>query len=360
MRALKQREIKIVRACVLPMLVLATMGVDKGCVTSPTTDTIVNAKTQTVKGTISEYDAAGNLVGFQNGKARLRVGSGAWTPWANTVNNTWTITPVSLSSGVNVLRGETQRTAGTTSVNGTIADFILEYKTDLIDQGTQKVYLDWSESGIDSKIKEMATATLDPDPTAAQLNTFVTNVKAGVKDFVERAYSGMDVTVVASAETATQTVKFHNDTGCNLYGSSPGDYLNKNKTQTSNVYIDAIRCTIVDDLLTETPAKATDTLAQRVTDVATFIGRTAAHEVGHSLGLTDEGHLHGCEGMHNCESYDSSNPANRFDSGHHIMDPGPKSETFARIGQANATARQWQRPVFEPYGKSYLQLIHPK
>jgi hypothetical protein len=116
----------------------------------------------------------------------------------------------------------------------------------------------------------------------------------------------------------------------------------------------------VDDnrLINQTAATKNDTIAQRVIDVGTFIGRTAVHEFGHSLGLTNEGNLHGCEGTHNCEAYDAANPSDRFDNGHYIMDPGPKSTIWARIGQANSTERKAKVPKFNSYNKSYLNIIH--
>ena len=144
-----------------------------------------------------------------------------------------------------------------------------------------------------------------------------------------------------------------------MFGESIGDYNNTNKKQTSHVYMDAIHCKIVNQLVDDTAAELTDTLAQRVKDVSTYIGRTAAHECAHSLGLTNETHLHGCDGNHNCDEYDEANPVDRFNNGHYIMDPGGKSELYARIGNASATSRAWKRPVFNAYNKSYLKLIHP-
>jgi hypothetical protein len=352
---------RIAQLVVLPPLAMALMGVDKGCVTSPTTDTIVISNSQTVKGDIAEYDATGTFVAIREGKARLKVGL-AFTPWANTVDKVWTINPVTLSNGVNKISGQTQRMVGPSTINGTIPEFILEYKTDLSNRGTQKVFLDWTTAGtgIDDKLKAIATHTLEPDPTPAQLDTFVTDVKNGVRSFIQKAYTGISISFVDAAGTDVHTIRLRGEDTCSLYGSSPGDYKNTNKTQTSSIYIGTFKCVVVDNdsLLTETPAKTTDTIAQRVTDISTFIGRTAAHEMGHSLGVTDESNLHGCEGMHNCEAYDDANPSDRFNNGHYIMDPGGKSLLYARIGQGNATTRQTKRPVFNRYSKSYLNIIH--
>jgi hypothetical protein len=337
------------------------MGADKGCVTSPAPDSIVVSNPK-VQGNISEFDASDNFVATHDGSARLNVNA-VWLPWVATVDKTWTYNSVALNNGVNLLSGSTFRVSGGFFVFGTIPQFIYEKKTDLASQGQQKVFLDWSDAGIDDQIKAIAVHTLTGPLSAADQNAFVAGVKDKVASFFTSAYSGQNVVLVAADGPDVHRVFYHGEDSCDLYGSSPLDYKNLNKHQVSNVYIGSFKCTVVDDdeLLTSTPALLSDTMATRIADIGIFIGRTTAHEVGHSLGLVAEGDtlLHGCEGGHNCEAYDNANPADRFDIGHHIMDPGPKSELFARIGQANATTRQSQTPIFEAYGKSYLEIIHP-
>lgn len=335
------------------------MGADKGCVTSPTIDTIVTTSPIKVEGNISEFNAAGSFVANHDGNVRLNV-NGINLPSVTTVSKAWKYDRVNLNIGVNRIRGTTER-AG--PVTGVIPEFIIERKTDLSSRGEQKVYFDWSDAGIDTMLKNMATHTLEPDPGAADLNSFVTQVKSGVENFVKKAYTGITITVVAASGAEVHTIKFYGNSynRCGLYGVSDADYKNATKQQTSSIYIKAFECKVADDnaLLTSTPAKTTDTMATRVTDIATFIGRTAAHEFGHSLGLVAESALlHGCDGWHNCDAYDTANPADRFDSGHYIMDPGLKSVLYARIGQANATTRKSQPPKFNAYNRSYLDIIH--
>ena len=341
----------------LPALVLL-MGVDRGCVTQPVTDTIVTTSTVEIKGTINELNAAGTLVATHEGRARLRVNAGPFRPWANTVSKVWTSPDVPLNVGVNQITGATERGTGPSLVTGTVPAFLLERKTDLSDRGTQQVFFNWSASGIDDVLKNIARETLEPDPSAADLNTFAAQVKSQVQSFFQSAYSGTNVTITAAAGTDVHTVNFTTaDNG--LYGSSPGDYRNQTKQQTSTINLGTFRSTCRDRLLTDTPARATDSMNTRIVDVATFIGRTVAHEVAHSLGLTNDANLHGCEGSHNCEAYDDANPADRFNGGHYMMDPGPKSLLHARIGQANAMPpRNTKRPVFNRYNKSYLNIIH--
>ncbi|NMO19862.1 hypothetical protein HPC49_33315 [Pyxidicoccus fallax] len=347
----------------LALAAIPLFGFDRGCVTQPQTDILVTSPSVNVQGYIGRYDD--NTLEWQEnmaGWARMRVNGGAFMAWDQTdANNVWQQSAVPLPLGVNVLDGETWRSTPNGVVSGNIDDFILERKNDLVANGSQPVFLDWSAAGLDAELKAIATGTLNGPLTAAQQNAFVANVKAGVANFFTNAYAGTSVTLASAPGTGVHTVKFIVGDSCSLFGYSPGDYKNTNKTQTSHVLIGTFRCVLVDRLVSTTPAELTDTLAMRVEDVATAIGRTTAHEVGHSLGLTAEGEtrLHGCGGSHNCEAYDDANPSDRFDVGHHIMDPGGSSKLYARIGQSNPNTRAKKTPYFERYGKSYLKLIHP-
>lgn len=342
-------------------LALATIGADKGCVTQPPVDTIVMTDKVTIKGNISEFDATGKFIQTFEGSVTLKV-NGAALPTVNTINKVWKVNNVPLNLGVNRVTGTTSRSGSGGTVTGTIPEFIYERKSDLSDRGQQKVFLDWSSSGINDKLKQIATHTLNGPVSGADQNAFVTGVKEGVKQFVIKAYKGKDVVVVSAPGADVHVIKFHGEDSCGLYGESPGDYKNLIKAQQSEIYIGTFKCVVVDDdrLLTQTPAKKTDSLVQRIKDISTFIGRTSAHEFGHSLGLTAEGEskLHGCEGFHNCEAYDTSMPTDRFDTGHYIMDPGPKSPLYARIGVASATDRKAKLPRFNAYNASYLGIIH--
>lgn len=351
-------------AATVALLSLPFFGFDRACVTQPTTDSLVTTPNVTVKGSIGRYDdGTGNWVENVAGQTRIRRNGGAYYAWhATNADKVWEFAAVPLGVGVNVIDGQTRRAVGGVWHMGSVDDFIVERKTDLGSAGAQQVYLDFTDAAINTKLKAIASGTLSAPLTAAQLNAFAADVKAGITDFFKSAYSGTAVTVVAAPGANVHRVKFHGEDSCSLYGQSPGDYKNTVKGQTSHVYVGTFKCVFVDygQLIAATPAELSDSVATRVKDVATAIGRTAAHETGHSLGLTADGTLlHGCEGMHNCEAYDDANPSDRFDSGHHIMDPGPKSELYARIGLANATTRTARTPYFERYGKSYLRIIHP-
>lgn len=350
-----------VPAILLPAT-LILMGADKGCVSQPTVDTIVTTSSVQVKGVIQQIDPDGSVT-LHDGKARLKV-NGANLAEVSTVDKVWSYASVALANGLNTLEGTTKRVSGLFLISGTIDPFLLERRTDIPNVGDQKVWLNMTHFNIDNRLKAMANHTLNGPLSAADLNTFTTGVRAGIQDFVSKAYSGVDIVFVNSAGANVHEIKFHGeDQGCSLFGQSPGDWKNQVKAQVSHVYLSTFECVVVanNDLLTETPAKKTDTLQTRIKDISTLIGRTAAHEFGHSLGLVAEGDtkLHGCEGMHSCEAYDASHPSDRFDSGHYMMDPGPKSTLFARIGQDNSSTRKTHTPRFSNYDKSYLKILLP-
>ena len=352
---------------------LLLMGADSGCVSRPTPDTIVTTGTVKIQGNIMELDSSGEFVALHDGKVTLNV-NGTNLASVTTVNKEWTYASVALKVGINRIKGTTSRSQGGTTINGTIPEFVLERRTDLSATGEQKVFLDWSDAGTADILKDIAKLSLSPTPSAADLDAFAANVKDGIKIFVENAYKGTNVTIVGSTGPNVHVIKFVGTSysTCGLYGQSPGDFKNTIKAQTSKVYLNSFKCQAQpltpggtdSPLLTKTPARSTDTLAQRVRDISVFIGRTAAHEFGHSLGLTEEGEagLHGCEGMHNCLTYEGGLPVDRFDDGHYMMDPGPRSKLYARIGQAHSgetssTGRKEKLPRFDAYGLSYLKIV---
>jgi hypothetical protein len=345
------------------LAMVSLCGFDRGCATSPRTDTLVTSSAVAVEGTLGEYTASGSFQNLVEGYVRLNV-NGSNLAWvATNSSKIWSYSSVGLNPGVNVLKGTTYRTVAGSAVWGNVLPYILEYKNDLPNRGQQKVFLNWYDANADTHLKAIASHTLNGPLSAADLNAFVAGVKSKIAEYVSARYAGTQITLVNASGVDVHTVNLNGSNTCSLYGQSPGDYKNLNKQQTSTIYIGTFKCVIVDynEMLSSTAAKKTDAMDVRITDVATMIGRTVAHEVGHSLGLTAEGsQLHGCEGMHNCEAYDEANPSDRFDHGHYIMDPGPKSTVYARMGLANGSSvRKKQTPVFDAYGKSYLKIIHP-
>jgi len=341
---------------------ISSIGAYRGCVFEPLEkDFITTNASINLQGTISEFNADGKWLKNYPGEVRLKKNDIYITNWQATDGTVWKVENVAIQNGINTIEGDVRfKNASNTWVNSTIPEFLVEKKTDLTSQGVQKVFFDYSAANIDEQIKSMGENTLNHTFTAAELDQFVVDVKAKIRSIFISAYNGTNIQLVNAAGTDIHTIKFSGNTRCDYYGESPLDYKNLTKAQTSNIYLGTFKCIVVDDnrLLNSTAATKDDSIAQRVADIGTFIGRTVVHELGHSLGLTDEGNLHGCEGTHNCEGYDASNPSDRFDDGHYMMDPGPKSTIWARIGQANSSTRKAQVPRFNSYNKSYLGIIH--
>jgi hypothetical protein len=347
-------------AILLPATVIL-MGVDKGCVSKPIVDTIVTTSPIEMKGGIKHIDADGDVT-LHDGKVQLKVNATTLAE-TSTVDKVWTYPSVTLQNGTNKIQGTTKRLSGFFWINGVIDPFLLERRNDIPNTGQQKVWFNMTHFNIDNQLKAIANHTLNGPLSAADLNTFTTGVRTGIKDFVVSAYSGVDIVVVNASGPDVHEIEFRGENSSSLYGQSPGDWKNQTKAQVSTIYVGTFKHVAVDDdrLLNETPAKKTDSLQTRIADISTFIGRTAAHEFGHSLGLTSEGttKLNGCEGSHNCEAFDNANPSDRFDNGHYMMDPGPKSTLHARIGQATADVRKAKKPRFNNYNKSYLKILLP-
>jgi hypothetical protein len=336
----------------VPMIVGAG---DFACVVTPSADSIVVTSPIPISGLLLD----GNL-NQVNGDVALNV-NGVNLPVVSTTNSTWAYPAVGLNVGTNMFWGSTLRFTPAGPEQGGVAPFMLERRTDLIASGLQNVFLDFNSTQFDNLMRQIAVATLEPDPSPAQLQAFPEAVRTSLREYFDLAYFGNNVVRVPANGPNVHRINFDSvNIMPNLFGNSPINFNNTNKTQTSNVFVTTFKTSVVDEnqLIAGTPAELSDTMAQRAGDIGVLIGRTAVHELGHSLGLVVEGAnlLKGCEGSHNCLAFDDANPlANRFDVGHFVMDPGPRSLFFARAGFANQTDRNpRQLPVFNNYNKSYI------
>jgi hypothetical protein len=106
-----------------------------------------------------------------------------------------------------------------------------------------------------------------------------------------------------------------------------------------------------------------------VEDVAQALARTAAHELGHILGLVGESRdqvcrwMDGCEEHHTCPTLvDRGYETKRFDYGRHIMDPGGESLHNARIAEQVASQRSKPRvpATFDSLSMYYLAATRPR
>jgi hypothetical protein len=227
----------------------------------------------------------------------------------------------------------------------------------------QKVRFSW-DADVDAEFLKMAAATLDAPLTADQQTAFVEGVRSQVLLAFVRAYAGIGVDVVDGAGPGVSTVHLVSSSG-DIFGQSPYDFDNQDSTQTSEIWVGTFSTSMAND--DWQPMKKSDSWQLRIIDVGEAIGRTCAHEFGHSLGLVgsnpvaDGGWMRGCDDGHNCDQMNSEFPATkRFASGQFIMDPGGKSLPNARIGEASPTGRGTRQPaVFNAFNRSYFGFVQP-
>lgn len=160
------------------------------------------------------------------------------------------------------------------------------------------------------------------------------------------------------------------------FGQSPFDCGNRQPREVSEVWVGTYRRSMIlnfdDRLAGWQPMDRSDSILTRIEDVAQALGRSAAHEVGHSLGLVgclpDEGcaWMGGCDDFHNCEEFQDRFSKEvphlrRFSSGQFIMDPGAKTTNWARLGEPLMKRRSQERSpaTFNTFDRSYLRIVLP-
>jgi hypothetical protein len=353
-------------------------------------------------------DDQGELV---DARVDLRV-NGVSQGQTNTSGGFFSYANVTLNPGVNVFSGSTRRTIGGQLVTSPLTTQQVERRNDLTPRGRQEVVFNFQPIA-DTRLREIAAGTLSPQPSQAQLAQFVAAVKTETREFFTRLYQPFNVVLVDQPTPGgggVVSVTFE-DRAADLPGAfgstipSPAsdvfnlmqavpDFNNRNKTQIARVFVGNFKQVMVDQnqLLGATAALATDSLQQRAEQVSNALGRTAVHEVAHTLGLVSQGNLvtelavsqgidpglaqfiaallgipnplpelQGCRQAHNCPTVDANNPlADRFGDGFFIMDPGELVPLFARIGFAAPNSRAQRLPRFNNFNASYLRIIHPK
>lgn len=269
-------------------------------------------------------------------------------------NGRWAVSGIALVTGPNVV---------TARLGGKTAGVLVTRATGISARPSQQVMFSWV-AGVDDRLKQIARETLRARLSNAQLDQFVAGVKARTQQIFLDRYNGSDIHLVNSPGAGVHTIQFVK-LASNVYGDSPGDCGNETPEQSSIVFVGTLRQQL-GNFTQFKPMKKTDSLATRIEDIAQFLGRTSAHEFGHSLGLTSDSGpcwwMMGCDDWHNCDSFDLAQPlADRFNQGWHVMDPGAKSPNNARIGEPSLNRRAAHRTpaIFENFGWSYIKTIHP-
>ena len=273
-------------------------------------------------------------------------------------NGRWSVQNVQLPVGSTVLTASLS--------NATHHILITRAGNALSHRPQQKVRIRWN-NGVDSELKLIATGTLDTHASAIELQQFVDHVKQRTPEVFASHYEGVaDVKLVTAAGPDVHTIDMLSPSN-GLFGQSPFDCGSLVPNQTTQVFVGTYRDAMVNDFVEWGPMSRSDALSVHIEDVAQALGRTAAHETGHSLGLVGEAGdpcswMNGCDGGHDCDQFDAQHPdAIRFDSGWFIMDPGPKTVNRARIAEPDANHRTDPRSpaVFNAFNRSYFRIVHP-
>lgn len=344
---------------VLLLLVGRSPGAEVRIV-SPGNESILQGNTARVGGTATP-DAgpcdAGSTV-------RLTAGNASFN--APVVAGKWSVDDVPIGAfGPTIL---------TATFQGETHQVLVNRCRPLVARPSQKVRLLWN-AAVDEELREVARRTIVPTPTAANLDAFVEAVRSQTGDAFERAFSGVadvvvientaGVTTVPAAGADVHTVHFLEFEG-DIFGQSPYDCGNAVAQERSEVWVGTYRSAIVDGFSQWAPMTRDDDLTTRIDDLAEALGRTAAHEAGHSFGLVGSSGMcawmRGCDGGHSCDQFDIDFPlADRFNRGKYIMDPGGKTDNWARLAEPVPTGRSASRTpaVFCRFDRSYFGIVHP-
>jgi hypothetical protein len=317
---------------------------------SPENDIIVQDAMITVSGVVVGTPGPGATVVLSM--------EGSPTTYSGAVgaDGSWSIASVAIPAN---------STANWTAKLGTSTHtIVLTRGTGLASKGHQKVYFDWGQ-GVDAQILSLANGSLDTALTQDQQVAFVQGVRSQVVLAFTRAYSGYGIDIVNAPGAGIHTIQMMKDSS-SLFGQSPYDFGNQDPDQQSQIFVGTFAASMTSD--DWSPLAKTDSWRLRIIDAGEAIGRSCAHELGHSLGLVGSdafapgGWMRGCDGGHNCDQVQAQFPLSaRFKSGQFIMDPGEKSLPNNRVAEPSQSARSaTRRPAgFNPFNRSYLSFVHP-
>jgi hypothetical protein len=309
-------------------------------ITIPANDTTVVTSTLTVRGTATP----------SSGTVTLRVGQRSFT--TTVAQSAWSVAGVPLSPGLNKLEASFQGLSRVSYVTRA---------TSISRQPQQKVRFVWGE-GTDSALRDIARGTINAQLSTAQLDAFVIGVRTQTEQIFSRAFAGIADVVRVDMGDDVHTVQVLSIASSG-FGVSPIDCGSDIVKQTSRVFLGTYRRSMVERFGIWDPMLKTDPLQTRIDDVANALGRTAAHEAGHSLGfVASSGNcswMHGCRGSHNCPTFERPG-IDRFNSGFFIMDPGELTDYNARIAEPRTNGRSIRTPAaFNAFNRSYLGIVHP-
>jgi hypothetical protein len=303
-------------------------------------------------------DLEGTLVSTGGGPTAVTViVLGGRTVQAQVSGDRWAATGVPLA-------GTAQRIA--VRSQGVTRELLVTRAEGVAPRPRQRIRIEWA-LGCDAELERIARETLDAALLDAEVATFVSGVKTRFTLLLLERYAELDLELTASPAGAdVHTIRML-PVAPGAFGHSPYDCGNRQLVQQSDVYVGYFRDSMVGDFPVWVPMSRQDPLEVRMEDVAQAMARTAAHELGHSLGLVGRragpqcAWMEGCQGGHNCPDLDASRPlADRFDDGRFVMDPGFETEFYSRIAEWFPDERGSSRAPseFNAFSRSYLSLIH--
>lgn len=313
-------------------------------VNRPTPDAVVTGAAVTISGT-----SAATSVTLQSGTALSSVA---------VIDNRWSFAAVPIAPGLNTL---------TISDGNEPLTVFITRGTGIAARPQQKVRFVWEE-GSDDVLRGIASGTLDRQLDDLSLDRFVRDVKTLTAEVFSRAYDGIaDIRLVPDDADDVHTVRFL-AIDEDVFGLTLTDCGNADLHGHTRVFVGTYRRLLVGHLDQWPPMAAGDEMDVRIRDMAEALGRTAAHEVGHGVGLVvDDGQspcnwMNGCSLNHSCATFQSLHPGiRRFANGGFIMDAGDETMNHARLAEPGEDGRaQRRRPsVFCDFDRSYLGVIHP-
>ncbi len=301
----------------------------------------------------------------QQGVVTVEV-DGKELPKIPVVNGTWEARGVELKLGPNVVVAK-QAPAKPHVILVTRGEGIKPGKPGQ----PQKVCFLW-EGGLDDLIGEMAEITLNRRLVPVERTALNSGVVVGTIDVFCRAYKDFGIDLVERDGQDVHTILMTKTYAGDRVGQTDYDCGNVQRRQTSQVFVGTYLVNMAlyldhpDPFVGWQPMKKNDRLLTRIQDFSEILGRTAAHEFGHGLGLVgsgkDCGWMSGCDNFHNCDSFQFASIVRRFGGGKFIMDPGKKTPNWARMGEAKATMRSQTREpsVLNAFNRSYLAIVVPQ
>lgn len=338
-------------ACPLGLLLVGAVTAETGeiRIEGDFDDPVVQTATVTLNGTVDPP-----------GLGDLQLIFGGQTLPASPLEGTWRA-EVPLQEGLNRIRlnyGETSR------------ELVVTRARLLIARPQQRFRIVWRE-GADDELEEIARATLSAPLGLGDLSTFVAGVRARVPTVILRAFGRVANLALVEEEGADVYTLEMVPVDLGGFGETPGplDCGNRRLGGTSSISVTFFRLQMERNLDSDwRPMRKGDPLQVRIEDVAEAIGRTAAHELGHAMGLVAEpgslscGWMNGCDGAHNCEDFQRRNPGVlRFGGGLFLMDPGPSTPGHLRIAEPEKSERGASRipASLDNLSRSYLSMIQP-